>query len=147
VSDAPRANPYAPPVAAVMDMSPPARQRLRWVIVLHGLWCGVMILMYPLLLAAPGIRGPLLMFGWPSFTLLYGVTIYWLWRQRRWAWSACWVPTLGFLLFGLFALLGLALDVGGKMDPAGWVLLALLVGPGLALVPLQWLARHELDPR
>ena len=143
--EAPRGNPYAPTSATVVDTGPPSRLLLTFAVILHGFWCACSALIVLGLLAFEAARGRLLPAAVFAFTILYGYTIAQLFRRRRWAWWACWLPIIAMLLLGALLIVGLVYTLSKGRDFVQLLpTLVAVLGSALALVPLQWLSRREL---
>jgi hypothetical protein len=130
----------------VEDKGPPSRFPLACATLLHALWCAFMVFCVSVGLATRTPRSSLLtvvLWVLAVATPLYGFTIHRMWRQRRWAWRVCWIPTIAGLGTGLLALIGMLMDVRSVETPT-LVLLILILVPAILLVPFQWTARTLL---
>jgi hypothetical protein len=142
---APRANPYAPPTSVVEDKGPPSRFALACTALLHALWCALIMLVISARLAISAPRSPavnLALGGFVVVAVLYGFTIYRLWGLRRWAWRVCWIPVV-VALIGSLLVLRTALVHRDALHAPGWVAFAVILVPGILLVPLQWKVRRD----
>lgn len=145
MSEGSRANPYSPTSAEVVDTGPPSRLLLTCAVVLHGFWCACCALIVLGLLAFESARGRLLPAAVLAFTILYGYAISQLFRKRRWAWWACWVPIVAMLLIGALMIVALVYALSKGRSVAQLIpTLVVVFGPAIALIPLQWLSRREL---
>lgn len=75
-------------------------------------------------------------------TSFYAFTIYRLWRRRRWALRACWILVVGWLIFGILALVAMLVE-DKTLDTGTWVVFGIILIPAILLVPLQWTIRRD----
>lgn len=54
----------------------------------------------------------------------------------------CWVLVVGWLIFGMLALVGILAE-DEALDTGTWVVFGIVLIPAILLVPLQWTIRHD----
>jgi len=129
----------------VKDSGPPSGFPLACATLLHAFWCAVLAFYVSTRLTMSVPRSPRLtvvLWVLAVATFLYAFTIHQLWRKRRWALRACWIPVVGWLVFGLLGLVAMLVQ-GEALSTGTWVVFSIVLVPGILLVPLQWTIRRD----